>query len=189
MLIVAEGTAWCWLLPCQQQTKFNYSLDMINYCPTTCQVYLLCWHEKSNSSRKDVKYSCGKEQRQGEEKQDIKKRYWMTLRSFWPFWAIVLLCKTPKVWQGKQCQSRSQMELKRLSAVLYMHSMAPAEKNYLQLVSRKITAMLSVKMSPTFCHYQHNLNTQQTFPEPFQLKQRRKANCLWKKAFMCTDSL
>lgn len=81
------------------------------------------------------------------------------------------------------------MELKRLSAVLYMHSMAPAEKNDLQLVGRKITAMLSVKMSPTFCHYHHNLNKQQTFPEPFQLNQRRKANCLWKKAFMCTDSL
>lgn len=186
MLIVTEGTAWCWLLPCQQQTKFNYSLDMINYCPTTCQVYLLCWHEKSNFSRKDVKYSCGKELRQGEEKQNIKERYWKTVGLFW---AIVLLCKAPKVWQGKQCPSRSQTELKRLSAVFHMHSMAPAEKNDLQLVSGKITVMLSVKMSPAFCHYHHNLNTQQTFSEPFQLNQRRKANCLWKKAFMCADSL
>lgn len=80
------------------------------------------------------------------------------------------------------------MELKRLSAVLCRRSAAPREKNALQLVSGKITEMLSVKMSLIFYHYHHNLHTQQNFSEPFQLNQRRKANCLWKKAFMCTDA-
>lgn len=55
-------------LPLWEQTKFNYCLDIINYYQTTCQVYLLCWHKKSNY-RKDVKYFCSKEWRQEEKKQ------------------------------------------------------------------------------------------------------------------------
>lgn len=158
---------------------------MINYCQTTFQVCLFCWHEKSNSSRKDVKCSRGKEQRQKEEKQNIRKRYWMAVR---PFWVLVLLCKAPEVWQGKCCQSRPQMEPQRLSVVLWRLSTAPRENNALQLVRRKITAMLSTKMSSIFYHYYHNLHTCLNFLEPFQLTQRRKANWLCKKAFVCTDA-
>jgi len=109
----------------------------------------------------------------------------MTRRAFW---AVVLLCKALKCDKESSVRTDPRWNRKGCQLCFTGAPQCPEKKNALQLVSGKITVMHSVKMSPIFYHYHHNLHVQQTLSETFQLNQKRKANCLCKKAFMCIDA-